>query len=128
VLGKWELQTSALGAEHVTIAVSGANGGQTVDFRRFAAGGMQVVGRTSGYADGKLSFADDLTRNTQNGDVNHAAVLDEADAYILRHGLDFPEDLSERKKWPDPECLTNPISELDLAEAGITTMIWVRVI
>ena len=33
VLGKWEMSTPALGAEHVTIAVSGAKGGHTVDFR-----------------------------------------------------------------------------------------------
>lgn len=39
VLGKWDLQASAPGTEHVTIAVSGANGGETVDFRRLAAAG-----------------------------------------------------------------------------------------
>ena len=32
VLGMWDAKTSAPGMEHVTIAVSGAHGGQTVDF------------------------------------------------------------------------------------------------
>ena len=33
VLGKWTLKTPPQGREHVTIAVSGAHGGETVDFR-----------------------------------------------------------------------------------------------
>ncbi|MER6876095.1 NAD(P)/FAD-dependent oxidoreductase, partial [Amycolatopsis sp. NPDC000673] len=33
VLGKWDAETPPAGAEHVTIAVSGARGGHTVDFR-----------------------------------------------------------------------------------------------
>ena len=46
VLGKWDAETPAPGTEHVTIAVSGAHGGQTIDFRRLAARGMTLVGRT----------------------------------------------------------------------------------
>ena len=46
VLGKWEAATPPLGAEHVTIAVSGANGGHTVDFRTLAASGITLAGRT----------------------------------------------------------------------------------
>jgi putative flavoprotein involved in K+ transport len=33
VLGKWDLETPGPGTEHVTIAVSGARGGETIDFR-----------------------------------------------------------------------------------------------
>ena len=33
VLGKWNADTPGPGTEHVTIAVSGADGGRTVDFR-----------------------------------------------------------------------------------------------
>jgi putative flavoprotein involved in K+ transport len=38
VLGEWDAQKVKPGREHVTIAVSGARGGHTVDFRRLAAG------------------------------------------------------------------------------------------
>ncbi|MCK0150664.1 NAD(P)/FAD-dependent oxidoreductase [Marivita sp. S6314] len=124
VLGKWDMQTPGPGTEHVTIAVSGAKGGRTVDFRRFAAGGMQLVGRTERYDGGKLHFADDLVRNVENGDANHRALLDEADAYIKRHGLDLPLDPEERARWPEPDCMKTPIKTLDLADAGITTIIW----
>ncbi len=42
VLGKWDAETPPQGAEHVTIAVSGADGGNTVDFRDLAARGMTL--------------------------------------------------------------------------------------
>ncbi len=38
VLGQWDARAKERGTEHVTIAVSGARGGHTVDFRRLAAG------------------------------------------------------------------------------------------
>ena len=51
-------------------------------------------------------------------------MLDEADAYIARNGLDLPEEPQARILGPDPDCVTNPIGELDLAAAGITSIIW----
>ena len=42
--------------KHVTIAVSGAHGGQTIDFRRLAARGMTLVGRTASFADGVMTL------------------------------------------------------------------------
>lgn len=71
VLGKWDAQAPAPGTEHVTIAVSGARGGQTIDFRRLAAQGITLVGRTESYKDGVLGFAPDLTRNIARGDANY---------------------------------------------------------
>ena len=46
ILGNWDAETPGPGTEHVTISVSGAYGGQTIDFRRLAAQGMTLVGRT----------------------------------------------------------------------------------
>jgi putative flavoprotein involved in K+ transport len=124
VLGKWDLQTPGPGTEHVTIAVSGANGGKTVDFRRFAAGGMTLVGMTEAVKDGILHFADDLKTNVANGDENYLSLLDEADAYISNNGMNLPLEPEARKSWPEPECLTTPVRTLDLAKAGVTSVIW----
>lgn len=124
VLGKWDMAAPKPGTEHVTIAVSGARGGETIDFRRLAQEGMILLGRTEGYADGRLIFADDLVTNLNNGDANHDGLLDEADAYVERNGLDLPPDPQARRRWPDADCITNPIRALDLAQAGITTVIW----
>ncbi|RUW63505.1 NAD(P)/FAD-dependent oxidoreductase [Mesorhizobium sp. M7A.F.Ca.US.008.03.1.1] len=124
VLGKWDAQAPAPGTEHVTIAVSGARGGQTIDFRRLAGQGMTLVGRTESYRDGVMTFAPDLAKNIARGDANYMSVLDEADAYVARNGLDLPPEPEARKIGPDPQCMTDPILELNLAEAGIGSMIW----
>jgi putative flavoprotein involved in K+ transport len=124
VLGKWDLTTPPAGAEHVTIAVSGAYGGTTVDFRRLAARGMVLLGRAEACKDGVMTFAPDLAANIAKGDADYLAVLDESDAYIKRNGLDFPEEPAAREILPDPECVTDPIRALNLKEEGIATIIW----
>ncbi len=124
VLGKWDAATREAGKEHVTIAVSGAHGGHTIDFRRLAAQGMILVGRTEACTDGVVRFAPDLVENLRAGDENHDALLDEADAYIARNGLDLPQEPHARDRVPDADCIARPILSLDLAQAGIGTIIW----
>jgi putative flavoprotein involved in K+ transport len=124
VLGKWDLEAPGPNTEHVTIAVSGVDGGQTIDFRRLAAAGMMLVGRTESHKDSTLSFASDLADNVARGDANYLSLLDEADAYVTNNGLDLPEEPEAREIGPDPACLTNPIRELNLTKAGVTSIIW----
>ena len=124
VLGKWEMPTPAPGTEHVTFAVSGKDGGHTIDFRKFAASGMVLLGMTQAYDNGVLTFADDLQANIAHGDKNYLSVLEEADDFVRRNNFDLPEDPEARKTWPDPESLTNPIHALDLARENITSVIW----
>lgn len=119
VLGKWDLAAQEPGREHVTIAVSGARGGETVDFRRLAAQGITLLGRTLSEEGGTLRFADDVALQVRRGDENYLALLDEADAYVARNGLDLPEEPEARVFGPEPDCLTNPVTALDLDEAGI---------
>lgn len=123
-LGKWDMKTPDPGTEHVTIAVSGAYGGNTMDFRRLAAQGITLLGRAGAYAQGTLSFAPDLKTNIENGDRNYLSVLDEADAYVAANGLDLPAEPEARKMLPLPDCVTDPVLSLKLKEAGIGTIIW----
>lgn len=124
VLGLWDIAAPAVGAEHVTIAVSGAHGGVTIDFRGLANEGMTLVGRTQAYDNGMLTFADDLKDNIAHGDASYLAMLDDADAYIARNGLDFPEEPEARNTLLDPACMANPVRKLDLAQANVTAIIW----
>jgi len=124
VLGKWDAPALEPGTEHITIAVSGAHGGHTVDFRHLAEQGMTLVGRTESFKDGVMHFATDLADNIAQGNANTLSVLDEADAYVARNGLDLPQEPEARKVGPDPQCVTDPILQLNLAEAGITSVIW----
>ena len=124
VLGLWDAKTRAPGMEHVTIAVSGAHGGHTVDFRRFAARGMTLLGRAGAVKDGVLHFAPDLVRNIAAGDAHYLSMLDAADAYAATQGLDLPAEPEARHFGPVPDCVTNPVLSLDLAKAGITAIVW----
>ena len=112
------------GMEHVTIAVSGARGGHTVDFRRLARQGITLVGRTESFKNNVMHFATDLADNIARGNAYTLSLLDEADAYVVRNGLDFPEEPEVRKVEPDPPCVTNPVLELNLTEVGITSILW----
>ena len=124
MLGKWDAPAVEPGMEHVTISVSGAYGGRTVDFRRLAHDGMTLLGMTRSYGNGILGFEADLADNLALGDANYLSVLDEADAFVARNGLDLPEEPEARNLLPDPECVTNPVLRLDLAEENITSILW----
>ncbi|WP_250437555.1 NAD(P)/FAD-dependent oxidoreductase [Caballeronia sp. ATUFL_F2_KS9A] len=124
VLGEWDAEVMKPGREHVTIAVSGARGGHTVDFRRLAHQGITLVGLTKSFDDTRVSFEADLADNIRRGDENYLSLLDAADAYAQRNGLDLPEEPEARHIPADPECMTHPLLELDLAQAGVTSIIW----
>ncbi|MBP8532511.1 NAD(P)/FAD-dependent oxidoreductase [Streptomyces sp. MK37H] len=124
VLGRWDAETPPQGAEHVTIAVSGARGGHTVDFRALAADGIELVGLTASYDGGVLRFAPDLATNIALGDVKYLELLRAADEYVERNGLDLPEEPEAHVLGPDPAGVADPRLELDLAGAGVTSIVW----
>ncbi len=124
VLGEWDAKVVAAGTEHVTIAVSGARGGHTVDFRHLAARGVTLLGSAGSYKDGVMQLLPNLARNIALGDANYLSMLTAADAYVIHEGLDLPAEPEARKIDPDPPCVSNPLSQLNLAAAGITSIIW----
>jgi len=124
VLGKWDIKTRDPATEHVTISVSGANGGHTVDFREFAGRGMTLLGRAGAYRNGVLEISPDLAHNITRGDENYLSVLKEADAYAEANGFDLPEEPEAHVIGPSPDCVTHPILSLDLAQENVTSIIW----
>ena len=124
VLGEWDTKVVTPGTEHVSIAVSGARGGHTVDFRDLASQGIALLGSTKSCRDGVLHFAPDLAKNIAQGDADYLSVLDRADTYVAQNGLDLPADPQARQIGPDPPCVTDPCLELNLAAAGITSIVW----
>jgi len=85
---------------------------------------MNLVGMTKDYAGGTVTFQPDLAQNIAEGDANLLALLEEADAYVAREGLDFPQEPDAKVMPDDPACVTDPILELDLSKSGINTVIW----
>lgn len=127
-LGKWDVTSAGPVSKHVAIAVSGVNGGRTIDYREFASRGMVLVGHLERFddVDGKrtIGFAPDLRANMEKGDRDYLSVLNEADDFVAREGLDMPEDPEAHQLLPDPPCLTQPLLELDLEEAGVSSIVW----
>jgi putative flavoprotein involved in K+ transport len=124
VLGMWDSEAVQPGREHVTIAVSGARGGHTIDFRRLAQSGITLVGQTESFDRGKATFKPDLVDNLRRGDDSYFSLLDAADAYVERNGLRMPPDPQARERVADAACIAEPLRDLDLRAAGITSVVW----
>eukprot|EP01037_Dinobryon_pediforme_P009720 gene9720-9785_t len=124
VLGLWDLPVPDPSTPHVTIAVSGAYGGHTIDFRRLAGRGVTLLGRATAFESGVMRFAPDLADCIAEGDANYLSLLDAADAYVTREGLDLPPEPEARVFDPDPSCVTDPLLALNLRGAGITSIVW----
>lgn len=124
VLGKWDEIKITAKKKHVAFAVSGYDGGKTIDFRRLGNAGITILGLTESYDNGVLGIAGDLVENIAEGDRAYLEVLHEADAYVERNGLDLPPEPEAWDMQPDPDCLTHPVRQLDLAAEGITSIIW----
>ena len=123
-LGLWDEVRIKPKKAHVAFAVSGYEGGKTVDFRRLAHAGITLVGLTRTYRDGVLQFDGGLPSDIAEGDRAYFDILRDADAYIEQNGLPFPPEPEAWELLPDPDCLSHPISSLDLARAGIRTVLW----
>jgi hypothetical protein len=82
------------------------------------------VGVTQDWNDGVMTFQPGLAENVAEGDRAYFDVLRDADAYIEANGLPLPLEPEAWELLPDPECLVNPILSLDLAAAGVTTILW----
>ncbi|MCP1507884.1 putative flavoprotein involved in K+ transport [Pseudomonas marginalis] len=123
-LGLWDEVKIQPKKKHVAFAVSGYEGGKTVDFRRLAHQGINLVGVTEQWNAGVMTFAPGLAANVAEGDRAYFEVLRDADAYIEANGLPFPEEPQAWELLPDPQCLLDPILSLNLAEAGVTTILW----
>ena len=123
VLGGWDYMRTDNGPLR-GLAVSGAHGGINIDFRALANQGVTLVGMTQSFEQQKIKFADDLKTNLDIGDEALMQFLDDADAYVLNNGLDLPAEPELRHALPDPACVTQPILELDMNEANITSVIW----
>jgi putative flavoprotein involved in K+ transport len=101
--------------------VTGRDGGRDIDLRKFAAEGMRLYGRLNGFADGKLAFGDDLKKNLDNADAVSESIKTTIDRYIESSGTDAPHEERYVPVWEPPD---EPLRELDLERAGISSIIW----
>jgi putative flavoprotein involved in K+ transport len=112
------------GPSRLLPVISGAHGGHTIDFRRFAAEGVILLGRIIAARDGVLEIAADLAESLASGDATYAGFLERADAHVDAAKWQMPADLAARARLPDPACVTAPLRRLDLGAENITSVIW----
>ena len=123
-MGLLERPTEERGPDRSLPLITGAFGGNTIDFRQFAAEGVTLLGRAQAAHQGVIDFAPDLARRLAYGDASYAIFLDMMDAHVERHDLNMPQDPAARAVLPDPRCLSEPLRRLDLRTAGIGAVIW----
>jgi putative flavoprotein involved in K+ transport len=123
-MGLDRISAEERGPDRAKPLITGAFGGNTIDFRRFAAEGVTLMGRMQAVHQSVVNFAPDLAKRLAYGDGSYTAFLDMVDAHVQRHALDIPEDASARGVWSDPPCLTEPLRHLDLRAARISTVVW----
>jgi putative flavoprotein involved in K+ transport len=100
--------------------VTGRDGGRDIDLRAFARDGMRLYGRLTGIAGTTAYFGADLGRNLDHADAVSESIKDSIDEYITARGIEAPTEARYIPVWTPPE---EPY-ELDLAEAGITSVVW----
>ena len=100
--------------------VTGRDGGRDIDLRAFARDGMRLYGHLTGVSGTRLEFADDLKVSLDHADAVAEGIKDAIDAHIATSGIAAPPEARYVPVW---EPVEQP-RELDLAEAGITSVIW----
>jgi putative flavoprotein involved in K+ transport len=101
--------------------VTGRDGGRDINLRRFASEGMRLYGHVSTIDGTHLKLDDDLARNLDRADEVCEGIKDTVDRYIASAGVDAPVEARPERGWEPPA--DQPLS-LDLAAAGITSVIW----
>jgi putative flavoprotein involved in K+ transport len=102
-------------------AVTGKDGGHTLNLHQFALDGVTLLGRLEGASGSEIRIADDLHKNLAAADKAAAQMKKGIDKFIEKAGIDAPEDdQQELRAGYDAE----EIRELDLESAGVTSVIW----
>lgn len=100
--------------------VTGRDGGRDIDLRQRAKEGMRLYGRLQGVRGGGLDLAADLRQNLDQADAVAESIKTTIDKFIADHVVSAPTEPRYIPVWEPGE---EPRA-LDLAAAGITTVIW----
>jgi putative flavoprotein involved in K+ transport len=106
---------------HAHPQISGKNGGQSLNLHQFARDGVVLLGHVQDARDGRLTIATDLKETLAKVDRFEIDALRKVDEYILRANFTaLPEKVPQLHDGYKQEIIT----ELNLEEAGISTVIW----
>ncbi|MBA8801450.1 putative flavoprotein involved in K+ transport [Agrobacterium sp. RC10-4-1] len=100
--------------------MSGRDGGKEIDLRKYALEGVRLYGSVAGGSGTTMTFLPDLEKNLDDADRSYLGIRKQIDAWITAQAIDVPEEPPFEKVWRPAQEIT----EVDLAEAGITSIIW----
>jgi putative flavoprotein involved in K+ transport len=100
--------------------LTGRDGGRDIDLRQFALEGMQLYGRMETVSGGKMIFRPNLQQNLDEADRVYNGINALIDRYITEKNIEAAAPSVYQPVW-EPQ---KEVTELDLAAAGITSVIW----
>lgn len=101
--------------------VSGRDGGQNLNLHQFARDGVVLLGHLRSVEGKTISLAPDRDESLRKADAFEATITDMVDRYIHESGDAAP--LEELPALRDG-FLAEELLDLDLASAGVTSLIW----
>jgi len=101
--------------------ISGKNGGESLNLHQFVRDGVVLLGHVRDARNGHLIIAPDLKEMLAKVDQFETNALKMIDDYVVRTGLNAPtETILQLRDGYAQEIIT----ELDLKDAGISTILW----
>ncbi|MBN8185909.1 NAD(P)-binding domain-containing protein [Salipiger thiooxidans] len=104
-----------------SLQLTGAGGGGALGLETLAAMGVRLVGRALGAGEGVVRLDPALAPEIEAAERRRHRILRHVDAHIDAAGLRLPPDAAA---WRAPELPGSGPDRLDLAAAGIRTVIW----
>jgi putative flavoprotein involved in K+ transport len=125
-MGALDIPYTATGEQHESFhtpspAISGVRGGQEIDPRMLAEGGVVLLGRIATANDGAIVLAPDLATTLAAADESAQRWRERIDEFIRRTGMDMPEDEPRaRPAAGEPRAL----ERLHLRGERVTSVVW----
>ena len=96
----------------------------TISLQSLSAQGVVLLGRFTGFANGRFTFADDIREDIRVGDEAAAETRRHIDDHIACHGLDAPPAIDDPAETVAPRLQDPPILSLEPSKHRLTTVIW----
>lgn len=122
-LGEWDRPVARRRPDESGPLLTGVAGGSDVDLRALADDGVILAGRVTGIHDGVATFAPDLAASLAAGDAHYDRFVAAIDSHLRTLGLPLAPAEATLPR-PVPPSASDPSRHLDLAAAGIGSVIW----
>ena len=106
--------------------VTGKSGGYTLSLHDFHRNGIRLLGRLVDCVGERARFDGELHAQMRYADEFSDRIIDQFERHVVENGVDAPPPSAAELAGGPPPDGTQPdvVRELDLADAGIGTVIW----